>query len=137
MLKPNLGVKILSHSVITTVSIDLPILSNCFELGHTNILALLLLDGERNFPGFLDAFLGTFAFHFPLSDKGGNVCADIFANLFRGAKGCRLSAISCLGKTTGSNIQGIGRDGKGQDGKGKGFHLDGLLILSARHFEDE
>ena len=31
------------------------------------------------------------------------------------------------GWAAGSNVQGIGRDGKGQDGKGKSFHFDGLL----------
>ena len=104
----------------------LPVFSHWFELGDTNFLTLLLLDGARNFPSPLDAFFGTFLLQLPLGDESGDVCADIGANLFRSTKGCRLSAKS-LGWAAGSNVQGIGRDGKGQDGKGKGSHFAGFL----------
>ena len=104
----------------------LPVFSDWFELGDTNFLTLLLLDGARNFPSPLDAFFGTFLLQLPLSDESGDVCADIRANLFRGTKGCRLSAKS-LGRAAGSNIHGIGRDGKGQNGKGKDSHCAGFL----------
>ena len=61
---------------------------------------MLLLDGARNFPSPLDAFFGTFLLQLPLGDESGDVCTDIGANLFRGTKGCRLSAKS-LGWATG------------------------------------
>ena len=92
-----------------------------FVHGHTNIFTLLLLDGAGNFPSPLDTFFSTFLLHLPFGNEGGDVCADIVANLFGGAKGSRLSAISFV------NATGISRDGKGQNGKGKGSHSDGLL----------
>ena len=104
----------------------LPVFSDWFEFGDTNFLTLLLLEGAINLPSPLDAFFGTFLLQLPLGDERGNVCADIGANLFRGTKGCRLSAKS-LGWAAWSNVHGIGRDGKGQNGKGKGSHFAGFL----------
>ena len=49
-------------------------------------LALLLLDGTRNFPSFLNAFLVTFFFHLEVGDKGNNIMANILAGFLVSAK---------------------------------------------------
>ena len=53
-------------------------------------LALLLLDGTRNFPSFLNALLVAFFLHFEIGDEGNNVMANVLAGFLVVAKFNRL-----------------------------------------------
>ena len=63
-----------------------PVFSNCLVFCNTNVLALLFLDGARNLPSFLNAFLMTFFLHLEISDKGNNIMANIFAGFLVSTK---------------------------------------------------
>ena len=49
-------------------------------------LALLLLDGTRNFPSFLNALLVAFFLHFEIGNEGNNIMANILAGFLVVAK---------------------------------------------------
>ena len=63
-----------------------PVFSNCLVFCNTNVLALLFLDGARNLPSFLNAFLMTFFLHLEISDKGNNIMANVLAGFLVSAK---------------------------------------------------
>ena len=81
----------------------LPVFSDCFVFGNTDIFTFLFLDGGRNFPGSLNTFLVAFFLHLEISYEGYNVMANILTGFLVSAKFCRLWFLTfSFGRATGN-----------------------------------
>ena len=71
---------------LENVSIYLLVFGLSLEPLFAFSLALLLLDGTRNFPSFLNALLVAFFLHFEIGDERNNIMANVLAGFLVIAK---------------------------------------------------